>query len=419
MGHNQEKEAFFHDMVLALQNHEDQDILLKKLQDLLIADTVDGKLYKYRFFDSKGNSLQILRDGTLFCSKASAFNDPFDCRVGIDYQSMTSDLCEVELSGIEGLLEKYMQIIRNEANLEDFSREDQIILSKWMESEVFSEIVSFAQVHTDMTEGEKRLYLTSHLSEIIDVLVPAIHSEKYRDHLKITRPALLELGKKLSSNGTVETILGTHSITEFAQAKGIRDDRDEIGLMNLLCKQLDPSAAESVRRTEQFIDTMTHNLSERLDRLFYVGSLCTSNKNRLMWSHYADSHRGFCIEYDYSDETALLPLPVIYSRRRPKLSWKAAFDNTPGNQKAASIPFLEAILTKDDAWEYENEWRLIISAEMDQKVEMPPITCIYLGVNCSDENRSRILEIANEKSIPVKQMEIDRGEFTLHVADQS
>lgn len=45
---------------------------------------------------------------------------------------------------------------------------------------------------------------------------------------------------------------------------------------------------------------------------------------------------------------------------------------------------------------------------------MPPISCIYLGAQCPLENETVIKESAERKSIPVKKMVIDRGEFALH-----
>lgn len=73
-----------------------------------------------------------------------------------------------------------------------------------------------------------------------------------------------------------------------------------------------------------------------------------------------------------------------------------------------------ALLTKDAVWEYEREWRLLVASTMGQKQKMPPISCIYLGAQCTLENETVIKEIAERKSIPVKKMVIDRGEFALH-----
>ena len=57
--------------------------LQNKVYELLLKDTVNGKLYKYRTFDNKGFSLKNLREGTLHCPNPKVFNDPFDGTIGI------------------------------------------------------------------------------------------------------------------------------------------------------------------------------------------------------------------------------------------------------------------------------------------------------------------------------------------------
>jgi hypothetical protein len=64
---------------------------------------------------------------------------------------------------------------------------------------------------------------------------------------------------------------------------------------------------------------------------FGVLSLAESPLSGLMWSHYSDSHRGFCIEYDfsalpYADLRRRLCFPVFYRRKLTDatryLTWK-------------------------------------------------------------------------------------------------
>lgn len=76
-----------------------------------------------------------------------------------------------------------------------------------------------------------------------------------------------------------------------------------------------------------------------------------------------------------------------------------------------------ALLTKDTIWEYENEWRILIPQSAGRNLKMPPITCIYIGAMCEGTNKRKLIEIAAELDIPVKQMVIDRGKYLLHVAD--
>ena len=53
----------------------------------------------------------------------------------------------------------------------------------------------------------------------------------------------------------------------------------------------------------------------------------------------------------------------------------------------------------------------------DPNVKMPKPSCVYIGSMCNEENRQRLCTIANSLSRPVKQMNIDRGEYALHAED--
>ena len=33
----------------------------------------------------------------------------------------------------------------------------------------------------------------------------------------------------------------------------------------------------------------------------YITAFSENNKSLLMWSHYADSHKGICVEYSFDD----------------------------------------------------------------------------------------------------------------------
>ena len=124
------------------------------------------------------------------------------------------------------------------------------------------------------------------------------------------------------------------------------------------------------------------------------------------------------MEYDFSDpnEEVLntLPLPVMYSEKRPLIPWEAAIEKTPENIEETWRRLMIGLLTKDSEWSYENEWRILINSTDSTEVRMPRISCIYLGASIMEENRNKILDIARMKHIPVKQMKVDRGEYDLH-----
>jgi hypothetical protein len=81
---------------------------------------------------------------------------------------------------------------------------------------------------------------------------------------------------------------------------------------------------------------------------FTLGFLCLSKtpSNILMWSHYADCHRGMVIEFDSNHEYfKFRTREVVYSNVRPSM---ALHDENPST---------EILRTKSLDWEYEQEVR--------------------------------------------------------------
>ncbi|WP_413165965.1 DUF2971 domain-containing protein [Aeromonas salmonicida] len=88
---------------------------------------------------------------------------------------------------------------------------------------------------------------------------------------------------------------------------------------------------------------------------FYcVSSNPTSN---LMWSHYANSHKGFCIEF----KSKFMPAEkVIYQDEIPKLNIIDIFLSSLKliNGEEVGIHIWQSLRTKLIEWDYESEYRL-------------------------------------------------------------
>ena len=86
-----------------------------------------------------------------------------------------------------------------------------------------------------------------------------------------------------------------------------------------------------------------------------VGLLCFSRKwgNSVLWSHYADKHRGLCLGFDIPDHLAK---NVTYVGSR----LKAELENAASLTDNDSFGF-RLITTKYRHWRYEDEVRLIIN----------------------------------------------------------
>lgn len=84
------------------------------------------------------------------------------------------------------------------------------------------------------------------------------------------------------------------------------------------------------------------------------GIHCFSKRwsNPVLWSHYADKHRGICLGFDIPDE---LLLNVNYARKR--LSTDALLQDIRNDREE----FMKTILaTKFSHWKYEDEVRVFV-----------------------------------------------------------
>jgi Protein of unknown function (DUF2971) len=99
-------------------------------------------------------------------------------------------------------------------------------------------------------------------------------------------------------------------------------------------------------------------LHAKLPTLLGVLCLSGSDQNALMWSHYADSHRGALIEFDENHST--------FKRRRSNADELGHFrhvcysDTRPHiNAMSGEQVFVQLALTKALDWAYEQEQRLL------------------------------------------------------------
>ncbi len=97
----------------------------------------------------------------------------------------------------------------------------------------------------------------------------------------------------------------------------------------------------------------------------------------LMWSYYANNHKGVCIEYDLSrlDLSDSINQNIIQCLTKVQYSPLRA-DRLIGIDDTSYLHFL---ISKADVWSHEQEWRIVCESEND----FLPFDCIsgvYLGV---------------------------------------
>lgn len=156
------------------------------------------------------------------------------------------------------------------------------------------------------------------------------------------------------------------------------------------------------------------SLEEAKKAIKELGVVCLSEVNHdiLMWSHYAESHTGFCIEFERSDNNDLgnwdLCLPVTYEAVEVP-----SFD-TPQLSKSASVA--KIVAAKAPNWSYEKEWRLIVSHEFaNGLISLPAqITSVIFGCKMDDARRRTVANILRRDVLYLEAIQL-KDHFSLDI----
>jgi len=170
----------------------------------------------------------------------------------------------------------------------------------------------------------------------------------------------------------------------------------------------------------------------------YDRVLCFSEtyNNPLMWAHYSDSGKGFCLEFETETEKSLEWIGFKIK------NFKDAFFNLKSREKTSYneegiylLPlfkvkymkrppkFIDKLeegyfkYAKDIIWSYEKEWRIVVTKDLLKtqilEYEKKYLKSIIFGLNTSDENVKMVKEIVNNNySNPIKFFKIIKVDGT-------
>jgi hypothetical protein len=146
------------------------------------------------------------------------------------------------------------------------------------------------------------------------------------------------------------------------------------------------------------------------------------NDNLLMWAHYADNHRGICLEYDIPDDVHEKTfMQIIYGESQPILKKVEVFPAGDPNAGKLSLKKedVAVFLTKSADWAYEREWRTLrITDKLFEKGELHTIpgklSAVYFGLRTDEAAKKIICRLASpESGIEFWQASLRAGHFSL------
>jgi len=163
---------------------------------------------------------------------------------------------------------------------------------------------------------------------------------------------------------------------------------------------------------------------ERINPTRRILCVTEDHDNILMWSHYADFHRGAVISIACIEEesTALCAAEkVIYSDFTPSIfpTIASCVKEMTGQIKFNIDNFYKRfVLTKSSQWAYEKEWRVITyrgisqgEFHFDNKLLPQEIAAIYLGCKISSDDKEQILGLVTGKLSHVKVFQGSKDKY--------
>nr|WP_316629685.1 DUF2971 domain-containing protein [uncultured Brevundimonas sp.] len=204
--------------------------------------------------------------------------------------------------------------------------------------------------------------------------------------------------------------------SRVARELGLNRDRRRVGHLG------DPKVADDAAK--YFKRLGATQLAAEAQSIFRatmaeMGVVCFSENETdvLMWSHYANHHKGVCLRFSrhWPDDLPLL-MKVHYAQERATMS----FPSRLGIDRTDEL--FNVLCTKAQSWGYENEWRLFWHHGAFKSAAISPklIDRVILGAMATEETEQSVRSIIRRRMIPIQlhRATMDSSTFKVDIKPQ-
>lgn len=337
--------------------------------------------------------IENIRHGVVYAQTPLNMNDPFDSMIGYSPEKMYEDC---------------ISMLVEELDIED--NNIKIIIAQLLKYKSVGKLAEFISLLNELKN-----FLFSRQVVMHQVNVPIVIF--IRQNLNIL---YAKCPKK------IKNILSKEIFAAFllivSQMEKVDITEENLSDMFKLDKILDELYNKAIEvRDNIYIPSLRTFLAKLTVSCFSVSGW----DNQLMWSHYANSYSGICIEYDFNQIKDAIGFiyPVEYTTERPTLSLQdlgvKGFDLGAETSIRSCEPNMGAILSyllaKNVCWNYEKEWRIINVGEENTPlfINLPFVKSITFGMNIDPICKHLLWDICKEKGIECYEIVIGTENFEL------
>lgn len=339
--------------------------------------------------------IENIRHGVVFARTPLQMNDPYDSMVGFSVEEIYEECIELALNQVDTSLDSNLKIV----------------IKNLLKYRMIGETLEFIKA---LNKLKKFILLQSVIAHVQPANMVQFIS---KDLNKLYSRCPLEVKKYLNKDAFYVFSL---VIKDYQNEDVEEKTFVEALAMEDVLKELE----DVVVRVRD--ETYLPFLKDFLSKLTVTCFSASGWDNQLMWSHYANSYSGICVEYDFEkmDKFIGFMYPVKYSSVRPTISLKdlglselKKYENGKLVTDEVNInAIFSCLLAKNKCWSYEDEWRIInVDGEPYTPlfVEAPFIKSITLGLNLDDMCKQLIWDVCQEKKIECYQLIINPSDYKL------
>lgn len=393
---------------------------------------LNGKLYKYcpvndiqADLEDRQYSIENLENSIVYMSRIKNFNDPFDTFISFSIDDIIQ-------SFIPLLMEGNLGIEVDEATKHVLPSVFNLVMAPQQKTpknnSITKHLVACIEKHPGILTG----------TEDPNLLLPDLLTSLSADLLngKISQDEL----DAFSSIAENPNVLLAELLKEFIDSPSLLEKSGvsiNEGDLTKVREVIDGKSPEIENARQEYLEavdsikpelvTAINKVRETVNEKYFVTCFSTNATNALMWAHYANKHKGFCVEYDLEktqDFDLLVNLhPVIYSKKRASVPTSlfdlSELDNIKiSTSNISTADLLCALLTKSRVWDYEDEWRLLLHDKVEGlhecKFEINCIGKVILGCQIEKQHEEKIAAICKKKGYHLSKMKLDDYEYKLH-----
>lgn len=339
--------------------------------------------------------IENIRHGVVYARTPLQMNDPFDSKIGFSVEKIYEECIDLVLDQVDTTLDLNLKLV----------------IKNLLKYRILGETLGFVDA---LNKLKKYIFTQSVIAHVPTTNLPQFI---IRNLDKLYSKCPPEVKKYLNKDAF------------FVFALVIKDyqnqDIDEKTIVETLkmeenLKELEDAVVKT--RDEIFLPFLKDFLSKLTVTCFSASGW----DNQLMWSHYANSYSGICVEYDFSKMNKFIGFmyPVKYSSVRPTVSIKdfgltdlKKDENGKYLTEEVNISAIFSyLLTKNKCWSYEQEWR-IINVEGDPYtplfIEAPFVKSITLGLDLDDVCKQLLWDVCKERGIECYQLVLNSSDYSL------